>query len=159
MATCRARRKRSGPRESGSNSRNGPKVAPRCLSKTWPNAGTSEYLRLLAASCGSDKAGSADNQQERPHRKVRNPQRLDVRRSDPPKSVRRESPDCMATCRGRQKWPAPSRKAGATRSSEIPCRVDETARGGSNPVRSTGSNRWNPTGVSRAPRAIPRVRS
>src|SRR6266849_2586655 len=59
MATCRARRKRAGP--SGirwSNTTNGPKVAFRCLSKIWPNAGTSEYLRLLAAQAAVTMPGA-----------------------------------------------------------------------------------------------------
>ncbi len=34
--------------------------------------------------------------------------------------------------------------------SEIPCRVSDIARGGSDPVHSTGSNRWSPTGVAGA---------
>src|SRR5207244_12302347 len=37
---------------------NGPKVAHRCLSKIWPNAGTSEYLRLLAAQAAVTKLGA-----------------------------------------------------------------------------------------------------
>src|SRR5262249_53958426 len=33
------------------------------------------------------------------------------------------------------------------RVSEIPCRVSNIARGGSNPVQTTGSNRWSPHGA------------
>ncbi len=43
--------------KAGVTGKNGPKVAHRCLSKIWPNAGTSEYLRLLAASAAVTKQG------------------------------------------------------------------------------------------------------
>ena len=51
------------PAESGSNIKNGPKVLgcdreSRCLSKIWPNAGTSEYLRLLVAEAAVTMPGA-----------------------------------------------------------------------------------------------------
>src|SRR6266567_4705524 len=83
MATCRARRKRAGPREIGSNRKNGPKVAHRCLSKIWPNAGTSEYLRLLAAKAAVKMIGvQIISRKDRIEETMRNPQRLNARRSD-----------------------------------------------------------------------------
>jgi hypothetical protein len=47
----------------GGRNYNGPKVLgcdrkSRCLSKIWPNAGTSEYLRLLAAQAAVTKPGA-----------------------------------------------------------------------------------------------------
>ena len=49
----------------GGRNYNGPKVARRCLSKTWLNAGTSEYPTLLILDKDSNNALGADNQQER----------------------------------------------------------------------------------------------
>jgi hypothetical protein len=38
---------------------------------------------------------------------------------------------------------------GVTRSSEIPCRVSEIARGGSDSAHTSSSNRWSPPGACR----------
>ena len=85
MVSRKAKLRTEAPVNGGRNY-NGPKVAPRCLSKIWPNAGTSEYLRLL--SIDSDDARSADNQQERPDRTK---ERFGI--------LRDLTPDCLI-CRG-----------------------------------------------------------
>ncbi len=56
MVSRKAKLRTEAPVNGGRNY-NGPKVTRRCLSKIWPNAGTSEYLRLLAASAAVTKLG------------------------------------------------------------------------------------------------------
>ena len=57
MVSRKARLRTEAPVNGGRNY-NGPKVADRCLSKIWPNAGTSENLRLLAARAAVTKPGA-----------------------------------------------------------------------------------------------------
>ena len=107
----------------------------------------------------SKNARSADNQQERLGR-------VDLSRilrdCTPESNTRwtRYSPTCMATCRSRQKCPAHTAATlWSNNVSEIPCRVSNIARGGSDPVQVNWLKSVEPYRCSRALRVIPRVRS
>ena len=141
-ARCRKVKARAQSRASGMKARteapvnggrnyNGPKVNDRAAlvkagymleSLRMPRYTTQPLTKLTEAS--RENTTAADNQQERPNWK-----RFGILRDYTPvsgESWRRYSPDCMATCRGRQKCSShftQNTRGVVTASSEIPCRV------------------------------------
>ena len=85
---------------------------------------------------------------------VRNPQRLYARRSEVSNHQIEEKVRTVwrHTEAGRNvRSPSKVKQTRwVTKLSEIPCRVSNIARGGSDPVQITGSNRWSPPGACRS---------
>src|SRR5579871_431041 len=89
-----------------------------------------ERLSIPRYCKNSDNVLGADNQQERLSTRVER-----ILRDYTPDSAemrRRDSPNCMATCRPRQKCSRRSEIRRSNKTSEIPCRVSSDPHEGSN---------------------------
>ena len=142
---------------------NGPKVHREPLLSAMAGSASGymlEHLENPVILEQSENSSGADNQQER----------LSAdQRSESSEAIRRISSDSLEDDMVRAAWRhaevSGTRNDSSvpiwdvTRLSEIPCRVSQIARGGSDPDQLTGSNRWSPPDVAGTSRVIPRVRS
>ena len=91
---------------------------------------------------------------------MRNPQRLYARRSAVSKQIEEKVRTAWRHAEAGRNVRPPSREYGwATKLSEIPCRVSNIARGGSDPVHQPAQIGEALTALQERPRVIPRVRS